>query len=92
MTRPVNKIAAEIDTIFSREKAKTNPNWLRHVRPYVEAMLTMTSFKDMYGLDPGDEIGRRFLVNAQPWRGEDARRIKAEIKEAMKEAYASHSR
>lgn len=93
MNRPVNKIAAEIDTLFRQERAKTNPNWLRHAQPYVGAMLNLHSFREFYGLDSGIEIGRRFLLNSQPWRGDNARRLKDEVRQALKEAeHASHSR
>jgi hypothetical protein len=86
--RPVNKIAAEIDTIFRDMKQRVNPLpfWVTACRPYVAAMLDMTSFKGWYGIDEGSDIGKRFLVNAQQWRGEAARRIKDEIRQALKES------
>lgn len=48
--------------------------------PYVNAMTDLDSIKDNYGLDSADSIVRYFLSNATTWRGEDARRIKAELK------------
>lgn len=48
--------------------------------PYLEAMETMESFKAPYFLDSGESIGLYFLANANTWRGEVARRVKAEIK------------
>lgn len=92
MTRPVNVIAAEIDAALReiRRNASPTPRWLNFVLPYVSAMLELRSFSEFYGLDRGEVIGRRFLSNAQPWHGEQARRIKAEIQLAIKEANVPH--
>lgn len=49
-------------------------------RPYVEAMAELNTITDTYMTESADDIVRRFLVNAKNWRGEDARRIKAELK------------
>lgn len=48
--------------------------------PYLEAMETMNSIHDDYFFDSGDSIVRYFLSNASSWRGETARRVKAELK------------
>jgi hypothetical protein len=48
--------------------------------PYLDAMATMTTIDEAYGADPGREIVTYFLANAAGWRGETARRIKAELK------------
>ena len=48
--------------------------------PYLQAMSTMDTLEDAYGLDDARSIVRYFLANAGTWRGEDARRIKAELK------------
>lgn len=53
-------------------------------KPYLEAMLTLNSIKDYYYLDSGDSIVRYFLANANTWRGETARRVKAELKGMLK--------
>jgi hypothetical protein len=49
-------------------------------RPYLWAMRSLEKITDKYGADSADEIVMYFLSNAQTWRGEDARRIKAELK------------
>lgn len=94
MPRPLNKIAAEIDAIMYETKRNhfPTPLWVQYSRPYVNAMLTMKSFKEFYGIDSGVDIGKRFLFNAQTWRGEDARRIKAELNVLLKEANETHIR
>lgn len=48
--------------------------------PYLEAMLTLDSVADDYGMDSGESIVIYFLANATTWRGETAKRIKAELK------------
>lgn len=48
--------------------------------PYMDAMESMDSFKAPFGYDSGESIGLYFLANAGTWRGDVARRIKAEIK------------
>ena len=49
-------------------------------KPYLAAMLSLESKKDMYGADSGDSIILYFLSNASAYRGETAKRLKAELK------------
>ena len=74
--RPLYKIAQEI------RKEWTNVNYA--ARPYLDAMRELSSVNDSYGLDDGKSIVLYFLANAGTWRGEAARRIKAELKEMTK--------
>ena len=53
--------------------------------PYIEAMLQLNTIHDDYYLDTAESVVIYFLANAQTWRGETARRIKAELKEMLKE-------
>ena len=48
--------------------------------PYLEAMETLNSINDRYILDSADSVVRYFLSNANSFRGDDAQRIKAELK------------
>ena len=48
--------------------------------PYLQAMQSLQSISDPYGYDSGESIVRYFLSNATSWRGDTARRIKAELK------------
>lgn len=52
--------------------------------PYLEAMLSLNLVTDNYGHDSARSVLRYFLSNAATFRGETARRIKAEIKELLK--------
>jgi len=52
--------------------------------PYLEAMWKLHKITDNYGQDSARSIVRYFLSNATTWRGEHARRIKAELKALVK--------
>ena len=52
--------------------------------PYLEAMDTLNSIEDNYYLDSAKSIVLYILANATTWRGETARRIKAELKSMCK--------
>lgn len=51
--------------------------------PYVEAMGTLDSIEQDYFMDSGRRIVGGFLANAGSWRGEVARRVKAELREML---------
>jgi len=48
--------------------------------PYVEALEFLNRIEDTYIVGSGVSIVQGFLANAGSFRGEDARRIKAELK------------
>jgi hypothetical protein len=48
--------------------------------PYLDAMAWVNRPSDRYGMDTADDIVRYFLSNASTWRGDTARRVKAELK------------
>ena len=75
-TRPLYEIAAEI--------RKDWKNVYFGAKPYLDAMATLDSVDDNYGWDSGKSIVRYFLGNASTWRGETAKRIKAELKAMVK--------
>lgn len=70
--RPLNVIAQEI-------KADWKKMYFGAV-PYVDAMQQLLSVDDAYGYDNGRHIVNYFLGNAGQWKGETARKIKAELK------------
>lgn len=51
-------------------------------KPYIQAMLRIHSAEPdaSYGYETAEDIVIYFLANATTFRGEDARRIKAELK------------
>lgn len=71
--RPLHEIAREI----SREWPKPYFGAV----PYLQAMRQLSTIADnTYGADDARGIVLYFLSNAQTWKGETARRIKAELK------------
>jgi hypothetical protein len=74
--RPLHEIAVEI--------RKDWENVYFGAVPYLDAMESLTSIQENYGQDPGDDIVRYFLSNASTWRGDTARRVKAELKAMIK--------
>lgn len=72
-TRSLSAIASEIYSEWG-EKVSV------HARPYLEAMEELESITDRYMYEDGKSIVRYFLANASTFRGEAARRIKAELK------------
>lgn len=49
-------------------------------RPYLSAMFGLNDVTDSYGADSARSIVAYFLGNAGAWRGETAKRVKAELK------------
>ena len=74
--RPLYEIAREI----RRDWKNVSP----YAAPYLSAMGTLYSVDDNYIFDSGRSIVCYFLANAGSWRGEVARRVKAELKEMVK--------
>ena len=54
--------------------------------PYLDAMRTLNSIRGEYYNDSAQSIVAYFLANAGTWRGDNARRIKAELKDMLKKA------
>jgi hypothetical protein len=48
--------------------------------PYLAALSSLESISDNYGADSAKSVVLYFLANATTWRGETAKRIKAELK------------
>jgi hypothetical protein len=71
-TRPLSEIAQEI----YQDWRPVSP----YAKPYLEAMSSLNSIDDKFMFDSGKSIVAYFLSNASTWRGETAKRIKAELK------------
>jgi hypothetical protein len=52
--------------------------------PYLDAMASLGSIDENYYEDSGKSVVLYFLANAQSWRGEKAKAIKAELKAMAK--------
>ena len=53
-------------------------------KPYLEAMTSLQSVKDNYGMDSGYSVIAYFLSNASQWKGDTAKAVKAELKKRLK--------
>jgi len=76
MSRPIYEIAADI----RRDWKKIN----YAAKPYLEAMAALNTIDDKYYWDDAKSVVLYFLANAGTWRGDTAKRIKAELKEMAK--------
>lgn len=75
--RPLFEIASEIKADWK--------NWRNsYACDYLRAMSVLNSIEEYYYYDSARGIVLYFLANAQGWRGEVAKRIKAELKEMVK--------
>ena len=70
--RKVNEIAREIQQDWK--------NIPYYAQPYLNAMKHVEHMDDDFYLDNGVSVILYFLSNAGSWRGETARRVKAELK------------
>lgn len=77
-TRTFAEIAREIQAVWK--------NVYFGAKPYLQAMATINSSDKNahYMFETAEDIVIYFLANAQTWRGEDAKRIKAELKSMIK--------
>jgi len=48
--------------------------------PYIDALSQLDNVGDKFGFDDAKGLILYFLSNAKTWRGNDAKRIKAELK------------
>lgn len=70
--------------VIANEIQKNWPKPYFGAVPYLEAMHDLNKITDHYFLDDASTIVLYFLSNAQTWRGDAAKRIKAELKEMLK--------
>ncbi len=76
MSRSISEIA--------REVYRTWPKVNYAAKPYLEAMLSLESVEDNYLQDDARGVVLYFLSNASSFRGDDAKRLKAELKALVK--------
>jgi hypothetical protein len=83
--RPLYKIADEIIGDMAKQSQKLP--WRQkfaYAWPYLKAMRSLHDVQDNYGCDSGKSVVLYFLANAGTWRGDVARRVKAELKGMVK--------
>jgi hypothetical protein len=81
-TRPLYEIAREIRKDWTSGGKKVYFGAV----PYLDAMETLNQITEDYFCDSGESIVVYFLANAQTWKGETARRVKAELNKLLKGA------
>ncbi len=74
--RPLSVIAADIRRDWARPYFGAVP--------YLDALAALDGVNDRYGFDTGAELVARFLANAGTWKGDTARAVKAELRQALK--------
>lgn len=86
MEQNINKQNKRTFAEIAREIKQTWKNVYFGAKPYLQAMATIDSSDKNapYMLETAEDIVIYFLANAQTWRGEDAKRIKAELKSMIK--------
>ena len=75
--RPIHYIAEEIIATWRKLGKGLHPT----ATPYLSAMRQFAAASDSFGHDSGDMIVRYALANMKSFRGADARRLKAELKQ-----------
>lgn len=73
--RPLSEIAREIIADYPKAGDENHP-----AGAYVVPMLSLNKITDSYYYDSADSVVRYALANLGTWRGETARRVKAELK------------
>lgn len=76
--RALNEIAQEIEWECGTK------DWYVYAEAYVTPMKSLTSMSDTYFADSAESIVMYALANLTSWRGESARRIKAELNGMLK--------
>ena len=84
--RTFSAIAAEVLNLWKTKYGKDLPWSLKYALPYLVAMLKCnTTDKDsQYYAETVEGVVIYFLANITNWRGDDAKRIKAELKSMLK--------
>ena len=76
MTRSISSIARDIKRVWVKPYFGA--------KPYLDAMLSLNTINDTYIYDDAKTVIMYFLANASTFRGNDAKILKAELKELLK--------
>ena len=91
-SRRTRSAAMEVPSDLNRMKlneiaAVISADWTRvnfAAKPYLEAMFSLDTVDDMYGMDTGSSIVLYFLSNARSWKGDVAKAVKKELTKRTK--------
>ena len=84
--RTFSAIATEVLNLWKAKYGKDLPWSLQCALPYLRALLecNTTDKRTPYYAEDVESVAIYFLANITGWIGEDAKRIKAELKEMLK--------
>lgn len=77
--RPIYEIAEDIRADYADRRKSVH--W--SAAPYVEAMRYLDTMQDSYFEDDAHSVMTYALSNLSSWRGETAKRVKAEMREML---------
>lgn len=81
--RPIYLIARDIKSEWSKIGKGVN----YAAKPYLDAMLSLNGPNDSYGCDSAQSVVCYFLANANIFRGDKAKALKAELKSLFPSIY-----
>lgn len=76
MNRSISSIARDIKRVWVKPYFGA--------KPYLDAMLSLNTINDTYIYDDAKTVIMYFLANASTFRGNDAKVLKAELKQLLK--------
>jgi hypothetical protein len=87
-TNTISALASDLSKMKINELADIITRDWKNVnfaaKPYLEAMSSIVNIEDNFGEDKGRNVVMYFLINAQTWKGQVAREVKAELKKRVK--------
>lgn len=75
--RSLSDIAAEIAADWTARHGAA--------QPFIDAMRELRTADQRSGIETGSDMIQGFLINAQTWRGDVARRVKLELKAILRD-------
>ncbi len=86
LAKPVVRTLSVVAREITKDWSATKSGIYFGAVPYLAAMRSLDNITDNYMLDSGTSVVRYFLANASTYRGETAKRCKAELKDMLKKA------
>lgn len=79
ISRPLYEVASEIRSDWRQQRL-----YIPSAAPYLQALDSLQDLGQHYGADSSVQIVTYLLCNLHTWKGETARRIKAELNSMLK--------
>lgn len=84
--KTISSIARTIIRDIETRKEKSYKQAFPHAAPYLQAMLSLETMDDYYGLDSAQSVVSYALANLSSWRGPVSVTCKAELRQMLKGA------